>query len=42
MNKNEYIALGWPQVQQYMKDYFEDIGYDPKMNLWFVPKKYIK
>lgn len=35
----EYIAVKWPEVQEYMKDgKFSEVGYDPKMDLWFVPK----
>ena len=36
----EYIAVKWPEVQEYMTDdEFSEVGYDPKMDLWFVPKE---
>lgn len=43
VNNDEYIALKWPEVQEYMESpRWGEVGYDPKKDLWFVPKDMIK
>lgn len=40
---NEYIALGWPEIQEYMESpRWKEVGYDTNLGLWFVPKDMIK
>jgi hypothetical protein len=36
----KYIAVEWPEIQLYMehKDYPDNVGFDPKLNLWFIPE----
>ena len=38
----KYIRVEWPDIQEYMdKPYYpEDVYFDPKKNVWFVPEEY--
>ena len=41
--ENEYIAVIWPDIQEYMDSPRQDeVGFDADKNLWFVPKDMIK
>ena len=35
----KYIALEWPEIQYLMDNpKWEDVGFDPNKNIWFVPE----
>ena len=36
----KYIAIGWPEIQDYMDnpDYPERCFYDPKEDVWLIPE----
>lgn len=40
MPMTKYIAVGWPEIQDYMDDtsYPDSVGFDPEKNIWFVPE----
>lgn len=41
--ENEYIAVIWPDIQEYMDSpRCDEVGFDADKNLWFVPKDMIK
>lgn len=41
--KNEYVALGWPEIQEYMESLrWDEVSYDSGKDIWFVPKDMIK
>jgi hypothetical protein len=38
----KYIAFEWPDIQGFMDNpKWEDVGYDPDKNIWFVPEDMI-
>ena len=40
---DEYIAVEWPDIQEYMdSSRWDEVGFDADKNLWFVPKDMIK
>ena len=40
---DEYIAVEWPDIQEYMDSpRWDEVGFDADKNLWFVPKDMIK
>ena len=40
---DEYIAVGFPEIQEYMDSpRWNEVGFDADKNLWFVPKDMIK
>lgn len=40
---DEYIAVLWPDIQEYMDSpRWDEVGFDADKNLWFVPKDMIK
>lgn len=40
---DEYIAVGFPDIQEYMESpRWDEVGFDADKNLWFVPKDMIK
>lgn len=42
-NMKEYIALEWPEIQEYMESpRWDEVGFDIDKNIWFVPKDMIK
>lgn len=40
MTKDIYIAVSWPEVQDFMEHprYYEEVCFDPNKNLWFLPQ----
>lgn len=39
----EYIAFGWPEIQEYMESpRWHEVGYDPNKDIWFVPKDMVR
>lgn len=39
----KYIALEWPDIQVFMDNpKWEDVGFDPNKNIWFVPEDAFK
>lgn len=41
--KRKYIMLEWPEICGYMEDpKWENVGYDPDKNVWFVPEDMLK
>ena len=40
---DEYIAVEWPDIQEYMDSLrWDEVGFDADKNLWFIPKDMIK
>lgn len=40
---DKYIALTWPEIQEYMESpRWDEVCFDSKNNLWFVPEDMIK